>query len=641
MTDFHDENEPEGQSHAQGHGSGGRKAGVDLRLWARLWRFTKPYKKQVRLLVAFAIGTAGFDTALPWVTKMVVDDLTTPGASLPLALYAGLYSFLMVGLASCVFGFIHVGGTLRTGMGHDIRRAGFENLQELSFSFYDRRPVGWLMARMTSDCERLTNILAWGVLDIVWGFSVMGSVTVVMFAVDWRLALALLSVVPFLAWISRYFQRLILASSRVVRKTNSKLTAAYNEGIMGVRTTKAFVREVENAAEFGRMTQEMRNASVKNALQSAVYLPIVLVLASLAAALVLGIGGSRVLSAAIPLGTLIMFLSFCRLFFDPIQELARLFAEMQMAQASAERVLGLIEAVPEVRDSEEVRARVLAQAQRERGPGVAIDGGAERIGEICFEGVGFTYAGGQTVLEDFNLTVAAGETVALVGSTGGGKSTILSLLCRFYEPTAGRVLIDGIDYSERSLHWLQSNLGIVLQAPQLFSGTIAENIRYGDLEASDEQVREAARLVGADEFISAMDKGYDEEVGEGGGRLSTGQKQLLSFARAILKSPQILVMDEATSSIDTETERRIQAGLERVLAGRTSFVIAHRLSTIRNADRILVIEHGEIGESGTHAELMAARGRYYSLYTQQRLREGSQATSWKQQGGEGLAAPAC
>lgn len=597
------------------------RTGIDLALWRKLWGFAMGYRGLAGLLALFAVGTAFFDAALPWVTKGVVDDLMDPSRTVDLWGYGLVYLGLSLGLALCVLGFISVGGRMRTGVGHDIRRAGFENLQELSFAYYDKRPVGWLMARMTSDCERLTNILVWGLLDVVWGGTVMLGVSVAMLIVDWRLGLTILAVVPALAWISSVFQKRILASSRVVRKTNSRLTASYNEGIMGVRTSKAFVREAENLSEFSAVSGEMNAASVRNALQSAVYLPIVTVLSSLAIALVLGVGGGRVLGALIPLGTLVMFISYCRLFFEPVQQLARLFAEMQMAQASAERVIGLIEAEPEVADSPRVRAAIERHAAATTAdPTLAPDGRPDDIGTIEFKGVGFCYSGGQRVLEDFDLRVEAGQTIALVGQTGGGKSTILSLLCRFYEPTSGRIEIDGVDYRERSLHWLQSNLGIVLQAPQLFSGSIADNIRYGDLDATDEQIEQAARLVGAHDFILAQEHGYGTEVGEGGGRLSTGQKQLISFARAILKSPRILVMDEATSSIDTETEKRIQEALARVLEGRTSFVIAHRLSTIKSADRILVIEHGRIVESGNHSELLAARGRYHALYTQQSLR---------------------
>jgi ATP-binding cassette, subfamily B, bacterial len=612
--------------------------GVDFKIWRKLWRFAMVYRWSVSLIVLFALTTAFFDAALPWVTRDVVNILIDDQQTLDLRHYGLLYAALSAGLATSVFGFIRAGGKLRTSVGHDIRSAGFRNLQRLSFSYFDRRPVGWLMARMTSDCERLTNILAWGLLDIVWGVATMTGVTVAMMIVDWRLGLTLLIVVPLLAWISKSFQKRILNSSRAVRKTNSRITAAYNEGIMGVRTSKVFVREQANLEEFSQLTGTMNSVSMRNALQSAVYLPLVLVFSSLALALIMGVGGGRVVQLAIPLGTLVLFISYSRLFFDPIQELARLFAEMQMAQASAERVISLIEATPEIKDSDEVLRRIETYKKQALAPeGLAEDGGPDKIGTIAFASVDFGYKEGEQILRGFDLEVRAGETVALVGQTGGGKSTILGLLCRFYEPTCGEILIDGVDYRERSLHWLQSNLGIVLQEPQLFSGSITENIRYGDLSASEQAVRDAAELVGAHEFIDKMEEGYDSQVGEGGGRLSTGQKQLISFARAILKSPQLLVMDEATSSIDTETERRIQTALARVLKGRTSFVIAHRLSTIRNADRILVIEGGQIVECGSHSELIANRGRYNTLYTQQSLRSSVP----EDEGGAWGTAPSC
>ncbi|MFQ5504493.1 MAG: ABC transporter ATP-binding protein [Planctomycetota bacterium] len=540
-----------------------------------------------------------------------MDRAAAEGASVDLPGYGAVYLGLTLAFAFCVWAFIWLAGRIRTALSHDIRRDGFDNLQRLPFSFYDRRPVGWLMTRMTSDCERLSNILAWGVLDFFWGLTLMAGIAVAMLVMDWRLALAVFTVIPLLAWVSKVFQKRILGSSRLVRKTNSRLTASYNEGISGVRTSKVFVREDRNLEDFRRISADMYRFSVANALHSALYLPLVLALGSLATGLALAVGGIDVSAGRISIGTLIAFLSYTRHFFDPIEEMAYWFCEMQMAEASAERILGLIDAEPEIQDSPAVRARILEE------------GGPERIGEIRFEHVHFAYAGGRPVLEDFNLRVRPGETVALVGSTGGGKSTIVSLLCRFYEPSAGEILLDGTDYRERGLDWLQKRLGIVMQTPHLFAGTIADNIRYGSLEAGEDELVEAAKLVEAHDFIQAMPDGYRSEVGEGGVRLSTGQKQLVSFARAVLARPEILVMDEASSSIDTETEHRIQRGLARVLSGRTSFVIAHRLSTIRSADRILVIEKGRILEQGRHRELLAREGRYRELYTQQLLRDSS------------------
>jgi ATP-binding cassette subfamily B protein len=362
---------------------------------------------------------------------------------------------------------------------------------------------------------------------------------------------------------------------------------------------------------------------VRNLTQAAIYVPIVITLASLATGLALAIGGLDLLGGVITAGTLVAFMAYTRHFFDPVEQLGHWFAEMQMAQASAERILNLIEAEPDIQDSAEVRD-VLALARRRRAAGdLAEDGGDATIGEIELRQVGFAYDPARPVLQDINLRVRRGETIAIVGPTGGGKSTLVNVICRFYEPTRGQVLVDGVEYRQRSLHWLQSNLGMVLQNAHVFSGSILENIRYGRLSASDDEVIAAARTAGAHDFILQLEKGYQTQVSEGGGRLSAGQKQLISFARAILADPQVLVMDEATSSVDTETEQRIQAAMTHVLAGRIAFVIAHRLSTIRNATRIIVVEDGRITESGTHEALMAARGHYHDLYRQQSLQESS------------------
>jgi len=596
---------------------------VRLGLWKKLFAYTRPYRSELFRLGGFAVLTALMEVTYPLITRAVVDEIAASGLGARLWPHMLAYLACTVVLAASVGGFISAGGKIRTHVSHDIRRDGFENLQRLSFSFYDYRPVGWLMARMTSDCERLSNILAWGVLDLVWGVTMMAGIAIAMLVMNAKLALLVLTIIPVLLWVSARFQKRILGSAREVRRTNSRITASYNEGIMGVLTSKAFVREGENLSEFRHLTDSMYGASVRNLTQAAIYVPIVLTLASLAAGLALAVGGFDLLGGLISAGTLVAFMAYTRHFFDPVEQLGRWFAELQMAQASAERIMSLVEAVPEIRDDEDV---ALALARNRDLPGrkaYAEDGGPARIETIELRHVDFRYASGPAVLNDINLVARAGETIALVGPTGGGKSTLVNLICRFYEPTSGQVLIDGIDYRKRSLHWLQSSLGMVLQQAHVFSGSIRENIRYGRLDASDDEVMDAARMAGAHDFITAMEQGYDTEVGEGGSRLSAGQKQLVSFARAILADPQILVMDEATSSVDTETEQHIQRGLGAVLRNRISFVIAHRLSTIRNADRILVIDGGRIIESGTHAELMALRGRYFDLYRQQSLNEAT------------------
>jgi ATP-binding cassette subfamily B protein len=468
---------------------------------------------------------------------------------------------------------------------------------------------------MTSDSQRLGETISWGLVDMVWGGTMMLAIACVMLVLNARLALIALSVVPILVVASMYFQKRILESHRDVRKTNSKISGAYNEGIMGAKTTKTLVREEANLREFSSLTARMRSSSVRTAVFSSLYLPIVLSLGSIGTGLVLWRGGESVAVGAMSYGTHVAFLAYTVQFFEPVRELARVLAELQSAQASAERVLSMIETEPEVKDTDAVVDRFGDSfvPKREAWPQAA--------GAIEFRDVGFRYKEGERVLDHFNLSVAPGEVVALVGETGSGKSTIVNLACRFYEPTEGAILIDGVDYRERSLLWHYSHLGYVLQAPHLFSGSVAENIRYGRLEATDEEVREAARLVNAEQFIERMEKGYDSEVGEGGSLLSTGEKQLISFARAILANPVFFVFDEATSSVDTETERLIQDAIQTVLRNRTSFIIAHRLSTIRAADRILVIERGAIRESGSHHELLTQRGKYYELYTSQFMEE--------------------
>ena len=618
MSDFFDDD-----NYEDGFTEDSFEEGVDLGLWRQLMAYTLHYPVEVTILAVCAICTAIAEVAFPLITRAVIDAVSNEGAEVNLLQYGLLYFAFVVLLACSVGGFIWFGGKIRTHVSHDIRKNGFQNLQQLSFAYYDFRPVGWLMARMTSDCERLSNILAWGLLDLIWGSTMMLGIAIAMLYMDISLALIVLSVLPVLAWMSINFQRRILKSARRVRKTNSRITGSFNESIMGVRTSKVFVKEAENLNTFGKLTDEMFEASVLNQVQAALYLPLVLTLGSLATGLALVFGGVEVIVGGVTTGTLIAFLTYTRHFFEPIEELAHWFAEMQMAQASAERIISLIDAESDIQDSPEVITKMALQHPI----GSAPDGHGEDIQQIELENVRFSYAVGGEVLKGINLSISKGENIAIVGSTGSGKTSLVNLLCRFYEPTAGRILIDGIDYRARSLEWLQSNLGIVLQSSHIFGGSIADNIRYGRLDATRDEIVAAAKKAGAHGFISQIDGDYDSEVGKAGARLSAGEKQLISFARAILADPAILVMDEATSSVDTVTEQEIQRGLNELLQGRISLVIAHRLSTIRQADRILVLEHGEIIESGDHAALMAQRGRYYFLYSQQHLDEFSREQS--------------
>ena len=589
--------------------------GFDLSLWRKLFGYAKAFKKDLFLLAALMVLVAAVDAVYPLLTRYAIDHFVTPGTTKGLGLFALVYGALVMLQVINIRGFIRTSGKVEVNLCYHIREKGFLNLQRLSFSYYDKTPVGWLMARMTSDIQRLSDILSWGFIDIAWGSAMMVFVVVVMFSLHWKLALLTLAVVPVLAVLSVYFQTKILGGYRKVRKHNSEVTGAINEGIMGAATTKTLVREDQNLHEYQALTGKLKRASVNTAIVSAVYLPIVLSLGSIATAFALWRGGVQVMAGIVSFGTLAAFINYTVKFFEPIQDIARTFAEMQHAQASAERVISMIETKPDIVDAPEILEKY----------GNAFAEGSEAPedikGHVVFEDVSFRYNEGEWILKDFNLEVKPGQTIALVGETGSGKSTIVNMICRFYEPTEGRILIDGIDYRERSQHWLQSRLGYVLQAPHLFSGTIRDNIRYGNLAANEEQVMEAARLAHAHDFIVELKEGYDTPVGEGGALLSTGQKQLISFARAIIADPRILVLDEATSSIDTQTEHLIQQAISEVLRGRTSFIIAHRLSTIRDANRILVIRKGRVVEEGSHAELMKLKGYYHKLYTYQYIEE--------------------
>lgn len=589
----------------------------DLSLWKKIIKLAKPYHKNLLMTMLYMAVCALFDVVLPRMTGIAMDTFIANGTTEGLGWFAVAYIAMVAVQVVAIFGFQLESGRVETGTCYTIRQKGFQKLQELPFSYYDRMPVGYLMSRLTNDTQRLGDTIGWSILDLCWGAVFLVSCTIQMLLLNWRLTLVILLVLPPLAVISWKFQKGILESYRQVRKRNSQITAGFNEGINGAKTTKTLVREDLNIQEFNAVSADMKKASVRAATLSALFLPIVVSIGSLGTAYALWQGGAAIVSgveimgAVMTIGTLQVFVNYTVSFFQPVRDIARIFAELQSSQAAAERVISLLETEPDIVDSPEVEAEFgdNFHPKKENWPVL--------IGDIDFEDVTFRYKDGEQVLEHFNLHVDHGQTIALVGETGSGKSTIVNLICRFYEPTSGRILIDGADYRTRSQLWLQSNLGYVLQSPHLFSGTVADNIRYGRPDATDDEVRAAARMVGAEDFILAMKDGFDANVGEGGNRLSTGQKQLISFARAILTNPSIFVLDEATSSVDTETEQLIQTAIQTVLSGRTSFIIAHRLSTIRSADRILVISNGKIIEDGTHRQLIAKQGYYYQLYTNQ------------------------
>jgi ATP-binding cassette, subfamily B, bacterial len=547
------------------------------------------------------------DSVFTYLKKLVIDDAVTPGRIESLYSIGGLFIILSILQAAGVFTFIYLAGLLGERIQYDLRRSMFTRLQELSFSYFDRTPVGWIMSRVTSDPSKVADLVTWGLLDTTWAAMSIVSAMCFMIYLKWDLGILVFLTIPVLVLAGALFKQRIIRQYRKVRRVNSKITASINETITGVRVIKALGREEHNLREFRGRTDEMFNAGFRAAWLSALFLPIVQGIGAVALATVAWYGGAQAVQGAISIGTIQAFIGYVTFMLWPVQDLARVFSEMQHAIASAERSFSLVDSRPEIVDR----------------PG-AFSPESLR-GEVEFEGVSFWYKEGEPVLEDFSLRVGENESIALVGPTGGGKTTIASLLCRFYEPRRGVIRIAGRDYTTLTQKAIQSRIGVVLQTPHLFSGTIRENIRYGRLDATDAEVADAARVAGADEFIQALEKGYETEVGQGGNRLSTGQKQLVSLARAVLVQPDILIMDEATSSVDTVTEALIQRGMDSLMHGRISFIIAHRLSTIRRASRIVVVEGGRICEEGTHADLLRTRGKYYRLYTQQfrmeRMRE--------------------
>lgn len=583
---------------------------LDPKLWLAVLKHAMPYKKLLLIICVQMVIMAGLDSMLPLFTRFAIDKMIIPRDVSPILGFGLLYlGLVLVGLLNVAL-FIHFTGMVETGMNYDLRRKCFDKLQAMQVGYYDRTPTGWLVARITADISRLGDIVAWGVVDLAWGTALIIIVGIITFIMNWKLALLMIALIPVMTYVGIVFQKRMLKMYRMVRKLNSRITHSFGEGIHGAKTTKTLVREQANLNEFTTVNNDMYHSSVKAAVLSSLFMPLILMLASTGLGLILWLGGVATIKQTITLGALMAFIEYITHMFEPVSNVARLFAEMQNGQAAAERVFTLLELQPEIVSSVPWSEDWAQRNMR---------------GEIELDTVTFAYKEGQPVFTDFSLHIQPGESLALVGETGTGKTTLVNLICRFYEPQSGCIRIDGFDYKEIPLKWIHSQLGYVQQVPHLFQGSIRENIRYGRLEASDEEVFEAARLVFADEFIQRLPEKYDYQVGESGNLLSTGQKQLIAFARVVLANPRLLILDEATASIDTETEGLVQTAMNQVLKGRTGIVVAHRLSTIRNVDRILMMYKGKIIESGSHKELMHLKGRYHKLYMNQFMQETADA----------------
>ncbi len=581
-------------------------------VWAKILPYTKPYKKKLIGIIVTMLLCAVIDVCIPLILSYAVDHFIVPKTTENIVPFTLFTVLVILFQGATVIWFVRMAMRVELGMSRDLRRDLFSRLQTLSFSYYNKTPVGYLIARIMSDTAHIGDVIAWGLVDLLWALAYIFGVFISMFILNWRLAFIVLAIVPPLALLTVYFQNKILRINRRVRRINSLITGAFNEGITGARTSKTLVIEAQNASEFGGITQNMYKESSKIAMLGAMFWPVLMFLGSVSTALVLSSGSSLFMRGVIEYGVLAAFINYTVSIFEPIEQLARVFSDFVSTQANIERVTELLEHTPDITDRPDVVEKYgdCFKPKTENWESIT--------GDIEFKDVTFRYPdGNENVLEHFNLNVPAGTYVAIVGETGAGKSTLVNLVCRFFEPTEGCVLIDGCDYRERSQLWLHSNIGYVLQSPHLFSGTVRDNIRYGRLDATDAEIAEAARLVSADKVIAKLEDGMDSVVGEGGDRLSTGEKQLISFARAVLADPRIFILDEATSSVDTETEQLIQRAISDMLRGRTSFIIAHRLSTIRMADVILYVKDGRIAEQGTHEQLMQARGLYYGLYSRQ------------------------
>jgi len=572
---------------------------INSKIMKRILSLLRPHWKWVTGFLLAIILVSVLDAFFTYLSKQIIDLGIIPGDKEALIRTVNTYITFILIQAAGTFFFIYLVGILGERVRYDLRKKMFHHLQQLSLSYFSQTPVGWIMSRVTSDTERVAELVTWGLLDSAWAFINVLTASYFMVIINWRLALIVLLSLPVMVFLAIKFRTRILYHYRRARRANSRITAALNENITGVKVVKALSREATNLKGFKLLTTQMYSSSFQAAFLSAIFLPAVQTISAISLGIILWRGGLDVKLGIMTIGGIQAFVSYIMFILWPIQDLARVFAEMQNAVASAERIFSLIDTQPSIKNrSEALDIKSIS-------------------GDITFDHVNFQYEDDDPVIKDLSFTVKQGQAVALVGPTGGGKSTIVNLLCRFYEPSSGTILIAGEDYRNLKLQDIQSRIGVVLQTPHLFSGSIRDNIRYGKLSARDEEIEDVAKLAGAHDFITKFEKSYDQNVGEGGNLLSVGQKQLISIARAILSNPEIFVLDEATSSVDTLTEALIQRGMNQLIQGRTSLVIAHRLSTIKHADVIMVIDDGQISERGSHEKLMRNQGHYYRLYTQQ------------------------
>ncbi len=595
---------------------------VQLSTWKRVIDIVFQNKKHLFRLGLFMAGITTLDIIFPQLNRYAIDVFFIERNVSTLIPFIVISILVALGFGFLVWAFIKQAIYIEATVSHELRRQAFHTLQKLSFSYFDKTPQGWVMARMTSDASRLSEVISWGLLDMLWAFFSMIFITVALLLTNFRLGLIIVTIIPIMVIVSQFFRKKILTQERLSKKHNSHVTAQFSEAFLGAKTTKSLVIETENFTDFYQSTGKLKRAGIRSIMLSAMYTSLLLIIAYIAVSVTMITGSIAVLDQIITVGTLQLIIAYTINFFEPMLVISEKIADLQNAQASAERIVELIETKPEITDRKDVEDTygTLLETKKEAWEMIQ--------GDVHFNNISFYYKEDEIILDQFNLMVEAGQSVALVGHTGSGKTTLINLLSRFYEPTGGVIEIDGRDYKDRSLQWLHQQLGYVLQSPQLFSTTIKENIRYGKLDATDEDVIQASKAIGLHPFIMSLEKGYDSEVGEGGNLLSIGQKQLISFARALIANPRILILDEATSSIDSESELMIQDATKTVLKNRTSFIVAHRLSTIVEADMIIMLEMGKIIEKGTHQELIEKKGHYYQLYKNQFFSQKGLIEDW-------------